>query len=102
MLEVALSQVPSQTLNITLNEQNCVISIYTLATGLYFDLISNNVQIVSTIICRNKSRLINRDYKGFKGDFTFIDNQGELDPEWRGFGSRYSLIYLEPLDLSLS
>ena len=91
---VPLGAVPSQTLSIVLADQDCSISIYTLSTGLYFDLSVSDAPITRTKVCRNLGRLLlDREYLGFVGDFLFYDTQGELDPEYVGLGTRWLLLY---------
>lgn len=91
---VPLAAVPSQTLSIALAGQNCDISVYTLSTGIYFDLTVNELPITRGVICRNLARLLlDRGYKGFVGDFVFVDSQGVDDPEYTGLGTRWLLIY---------
>lgn len=91
---VPLTPVPSQTLSIVLAGQNCNIAVYTLSTGMFFDLEADGVVITRTNICRNLGRmLLDRGYKGFVGDFVFVDTQGADDPQYTGLGSRWLLIY---------
>jgi hypothetical protein len=98
--QVPLTAVASQTLSIVLNGQAAQIAVYTLSTGLYFDLLDDGVPIVTTRIARDKTRLLlNAQYQGFVGDFCFVDTQGSNDPTFDGLGARYQLIYLEAADL---
>lgn len=91
---VPLAPVPSQSLSIVLGGQNCAIKVFTLATGTYLDLEANDVPIRRGVICRNRARLlVGREYRGFRGDLRFIDTQGDADPHYAGFGSRWLLIY---------
>lgn len=91
---VPLTAVPAQTLSIVLAGQNCAISVYTLSTGIYFDLDANGVAICRTVICRNLAQLLlDRGYKGFVGDFVFTDTQGDDDPDYTGLGLRWLLLY---------
>ena len=93
---VPLAPVPSQTLTVVLNGQNCEIQLRTLATGLYFDLTADGRVITTTVVCRNLARLLlDRAYLGFVGDFMFRDTQGADDPEFAGLGTRWVLIYDE-------
>jgi hypothetical protein len=81
-------------LAIVLAGQNCDITVTTLATGLYFSLSAGGEPITLNTICRNLGRLLlDRGYKGFTGDFVFVDTQGVSDPEYTGLGSRWLLIY---------
>lgn len=91
---IPLAAVPSQTLSVTLNGQNCQIELDTLSTGLYFSLTADGVVITRNTICRNVARLLlDRQYLGFVGDFMFRDLQGDTDPEFAGLGTRYVLVY---------
>jgi hypothetical protein len=114
MMNVPLSGVPSQTLQIVLDGQNCQISVYTkngydysdptfqtTASYICFDLTVNGVVITTTQNCLDGARLLlNRQYFGFVGDFMFIDTQGDEDPQYVGLGSRWLLLYLEADDLA--
>lgn len=106
MKVIPLQAVPSQQLSIGLNGQNCSINVYQKTTGLYFDLLRDNVPISTTVRCLNCARLLDdRQYTGFVGDFLFIDVQstagalGGTDPVYTGLGSQYELWYLEAADL---
>lgn len=98
---VPLAAVSSQQFSITLNGQNCTISVYQKTTGVYFDLIVNGAPVSTTVRCLNEARLCeDRQYLGFVGDFIFYDTQGVTDPVYTGLGSRYVLVYLEAADLA--
>lgn len=97
MINVPLEAVESQTLSITLNKQPCQISVRENNVNLYFDLVVNSVSILTGKICRNRQRLLlGLEYRGFKGDFLFLDTQGDEQPAWKGLQSRWYLYYLNP------
>lgn len=109
-LQVPLTPAPSQTLTINLSQQSCLISIRQLGVGtpdavtsgakLYFTLTVAGVVIVTNRICRNVQRILeDAGYRGFAGDFMFIDTQGDSDPVFGGLGGRYELLYLLPSEL---
>jgi hypothetical protein len=101
MLQVPLAAVPSQQFGITLDGQNCTISVYQKTTGLYFDMLFNGAPFTSTVRCLNEARLCeDRQYLGFEGDFLFYDAQGDSDPDYTGLAGRFVLIYLEAADLA--
>jgi hypothetical protein len=88
---VPVQAVPNQTLNVTLDGQQAQIGLRTLGANLYFTL--NGV--VATRVCRDRQRLLlDAKYRGFRGDFIFLDTQGLNDPKWPGLGDRYRLVYL--------
>jgi hypothetical protein len=97
---VPLQPVPSQTLNVQLDNQSCTIDVYQLSTGLFLNLYLGTTLIVGGAICENLNRLVRESYLGFSGDMTFIDNGGSADPIFTGLGSRFSLAYLSPADLA--
>lgn len=91
---IPLEAVPAQTMNIVLAGQNCQLALTTLATGLYFTLTADGVSICINTICRNVAHLLeDRGYLGFVGDFAFVDQQGDADPEYTGLGTRWLLLY---------
>lgn len=101
MLSVPLAAIPSQQFGITLDGQNCTISVYQKSTGVYFDLLFNGKPITSTVRCLNYGQLLkDRQYLGFVGDFIFVDTQGLTDPFYKGLGTRYQLVYLQSSDLA--
>jgi hypothetical protein len=92
---VPLAAVPTQTLSIVLGNQNCEITLQLFGNSLYFSLVADGAPIVATRIARNKIRfLLDAIYKGFAGDFVFVDTQGDTDPQYTGLGTRYLLVYM--------
>ena len=97
---IPISDLPSQTLRVQLNGQNCGISIYQKSTGLFLNLSINNALIIGGVICQNLNRVVRDSYLGFIGDLMFSDTQGKDDPFYTGgLGSRFLLMYVEPSDL---
>lgn len=91
MLIVPLEAVPSQTVNVTLANQQAKITVRTIGTKLYFSLDG----VITNRICRDRVRmLVDAQYRGFVGEFEFRDTQGGNDPVYTGLGSRYFLVYL--------
>ena len=101
MLIVPLTAAPSQTLAITLNGQQCQISVYQTFFGLYMDLVCPTMfdGTLTGVRCENLNRIVRDLYLEFEGDFVFFDTQGEDDPVYNGLGSRFQLAYLAPSDL---
>lgn len=97
---VPLDAAPSQTLGIILDGQNCNITVRTLSTGVYMDLIFSGAVIRTTAIMRDRVLILeDAQYLGFKGDFAIIDTQGLTDPVYTGFGARYQLWFFSAVDL---
>jgi hypothetical protein len=99
MILIPLNPVPSQTLSIQLDSQNCQINIYQEFYGIFCDLYVDNSLIIAGTLCLNLTRLVRSLYLGFSGDLSFIDTQGSTDPYYTGLGSRYQFVYLETTDL---
>jgi hypothetical protein len=96
MIQVPLSAIPSQSLSIRLGGQPCQISLRTNGSSLYFTLLVNNVSIIKYRLCQNRQRLlIDSKYKGFIGDFMFVDQSpADEPPQYSGLNSRWILYYL--------
>lgn len=94
MQQIPLQPVASQITRIVLGGQNCQFSLYQKSEGLLFDLISNDVTIVSAVLALDACPLVCRQYLGFIGNLLFIDTQGSTDPNYTGLGGRYALVYL--------
>lgn len=92
-LRIPLRALPSQELSIVLNNQNCVLTVYTRGSHLYLDLLNDDAPVVNGIICLNQNKLIPFEYMDFKGQLFFIDVQGAEDPTFDGLGTRFFLLY---------
>ena len=99
MQQIPLNATPSQKLNITLGGQYCTIQLRTLSTGLFLDLLVNDLPIVQCVQCVNQSLIVREAYLGFIGDLAFKDTQGDSDPDYTGLDGRFILLYLEASDL---
>lgn len=98
---VPCTDAPSQTVNITLNNQACLINIYAKSINMPFwqpgmivtdpptyqnvnpvfvDLYVNDALIIGGVIARNNKQIVRNSYLGFIGDIAFTDLQGSSDP----------------------
>jgi hypothetical protein len=96
MIQIPLAAVPSQSLSIRLGGQPCQISLRKNGTFLYFSLLVNNAPIVTYRLCCNRQRLLlDARYKGFIGDFMFVDQSpADEPPEFEGLNTRWIFYYL--------
>lgn len=117
-LIIPLSAVPSQTLNVTLNNQSCQINIYAKninvphdptsagiattpptfdnITPIFLDLYVNDEDIITGVLCLNEVLIVRNTYLGFIGDLCMVDTQGAgADPGVSGLGTRWQLVYLQ-------
>ena len=90
---IPLTAVGAQSFTVLLGSQQCAINVYQLSTGLFCDLVANNNDIVSTMLCLNLVGLVRGAYLGFTGQLFFYDTQGISDPDYSGLGDRYQLVY---------
>lgn len=98
MIQVPLSAVPNQSLSIRLNGQSCQIALRQNGTFLYFTLLVNNTPVITYRLCENRQRLlIDAHYRGFLGDFMFVDQStADEAPVYTGLNTRWLLYYLFP------
>ena len=98
MQTVPLQAIPNQSIIIQLNGQNGQLNVYQKSTGLFVDILLNNVVILGGVIARNQCLMLMNTYFGFSGDFMFIDNEGSSNPWYEGLSGRFTLMYLAPSD----
>lgn len=101
MQEIPLQATPSQLTNVVLGGQNCQISIYQKAQGLFVDLNVNGTDLVVGVIARDCVPLMAREYEVFAGNLIFVDTEGSNDPTYDGLGARYGLVYLSEAENAL-
>lgn len=99
MQVIPTSAIPSQVINIVLNNQICQINLYQKFYGIFADLYVNSVLVIGGVLALNLVRIVRDTYLGFSGDLVFTDLQGDQQPYYTGLGTRYILVYLEPSDL---
>jgi hypothetical protein len=99
MLQVPLQAVANQQVQVQLGGQAVSLNIYQTGYALYMDVTSNDVSIVTGVVCEDRNRIVRDLYLGFSGDFIFADQEGTQDPDYTGLASRYVLLWLSPDDL---
>lgn len=101
--QIPLAPVPSQTLGVSLDGQNCTLSVFQRGAEVYMSLAVDGTSVLTTKACRTDIRLLLASrYLGFRGDFVFVDTQGDgAQPDYAGFGTRWALLYLTPADVAL-
>jgi hypothetical protein len=95
--QIPLQPIPNQTVSVVLGTQFCQINIYQKEQGLFMDVNSDNKEIASGVICRDRNFIVRYPYRGFKGDLSFVDLNGKSDPYYLELNSRWVLIYVEPI-----
>lgn len=97
MLEIPLINFPNQELLITLDSQNCTISIYQRDDYTFLDLIVGQEAIVQGAICMPLTPIVQKpaNFKGqlFIWDSTSPDNAQAL-ARYQDLGTRFKLMYV--------
>lgn len=94
MVKIPLNIEPSQSLKVVLAGQNCEIKVYYRFGSMFLDLICNNKSIQTGAKCTNRNAIIIKATNDFKGNLFFVDLLGDNSPNYKGFGARYSLLYV--------
>ena len=94
MQQIPLQALPGQRLQVTLDGQNCTLTLYSRGNRLYADLNADGSAVCHGAICRNGADIVQSPSVFFSGSLHFYDTQGTHDPEYEGLGSRYILLYL--------
>ena len=99
MQQIPLQSISSQQLLVTLDGQQCAISVYVKTQCMFFDLAVNGTQVAYAVQCKNLVSLVPTSYLGFSGWLTLVDTQGSSDPIYTGLGSRWIMLYMDKADL---
>lgn len=101
MQQIILQNAPSQTIRAVLGNQNCQLFLYQKTEGLFVDVAVENNTIVAAALALELVPIVCRTYAGFVGNLIFVDTQGNSDPHYSQFNSRYSLVYLNEAEYDL-
>lgn len=96
VVEIPLSSIPSQFINVRLGEQSCKLTVYQKRTGLFIDIYIGDVLILGGVLCCDRVYIVRDEYLGFIGDLAFADNQGLDDPDYTGLDGRFQLFWIGP------
>ena len=92
---IPLTATPSQRCTVNLAGQLCVVQVdQKYSGGVFLSLTANGKPIITSRMCRDRVGLIRSQYLPFVGNLAFVDTQGDNDPDWSGFGTRYKLAYI--------
>lgn len=111
---IPIQPVPSQVLNVTLNQQACQINLYAKdiyipislpgtipidppayipVTVFFLDLYLNDTLVIGGCLMRNGVGVVQNSYFGFIGEIAIEDTEGDTEPTVAGLGTRYLLTY---------
>lgn len=66
-------------------------------TGLFFSLAIDNSFLIHCVLCEDRNPLILYDYIKFNGNLFFMDIEGNSNPDYRGLGDRFILVYSDEI-----
>ena len=99
---IPLEQIPNQSFNIVLGEQNCIIHLYQRSDYMYIDISANGTSIRQGAICLTNIDLLNYPLLGFSGILFFGDLKGKNGvPNYAELGTRYVLFYATEDELNV-
>lgn len=91
---INLAQVSSQSLRVNLGGQNVQLLVEEKRNfGVFMDIYLEGDPVILGMLCRNRVPIVQLAYLGFQGDLTFYDMMGDDDPTFRGFNSRFFLVW---------
>jgi len=91
---IPIQAVPSQVINVVLNQQQTTLNVYQRGSNMFVDVYSNNVLIIGGVVALNANVIVRNTYLGYLGDFAFYDTYGTgTDPQYAGLGTQYILVY---------
>lgn len=94
---IPVSKNPFQTFRININNQNCTIELMQKRTGLFLSLAVDDTFLIRTVICENINPLVLYKHIKFVGNLFFIDTEGNSDPDFKGLGDRFVLVYTDEI-----
>lgn len=90
---IPLKAVPSQSLMITLNGQQCNIKVYSKSGEVFMDLTVNEVVICTGVLCLNGISILPNYSFNFVGQLYFQNSTSTENPDYTLFGDTWFLQY---------
>lgn len=90
---IPLKAAPSQSVNVILAGQPCIIGLRLIGGRQYLSLSLNGEIICQNVLVVNRSAIIRAKYTGFVGELAAIDTQGDEAPQYTGWGTRWLLAF---------
>ena len=90
---ISLSAVPSQKLQIVLEDQDVELAILQRSDHVYADVTVNGVVLRQGALCIDRVPILQPGTTDFSGNLVFVDLWGTSDPQWQEYGRRFVLLY---------
>lgn len=91
---IPLARTANQSFTVLINGVQVDISLHTrFNEELYISISIDGEDVINNRICRDRTKLINRNIEALNGDFVFIDTKNKLDPHWKELNNRFILVW---------
>ncbi|MDR3389082.1 MAG: hypothetical protein P4L92_18735 [Rudaea sp.] len=97
-VNIPVSSAANTAFSCILDGQSAQIKLETTDYGLYATVNYNGVEIATSRLCLDRTDINSARYLGMPQALFFADLQGQTDPVYTGFGTRYVLCYGDPQD----
>jgi hypothetical protein len=95
---IPVQPVANQSFSCILDGQSAQIDLETTDYGLYATVAYSGVAVATSRLCLDRTDINSARYLGMPQALFFADLQGQTDPVYVGFGTRYVLCYGNPQD----
>lgn len=93
---IPLQQTANQSFSAILDNQSAQFVLETTDYGLFATVSYNGVTVATSRLCLDRTDINSSRYLGMPQALFFADLQGQSDPVYTGFGTRYILCYGDP------
>ena len=90
---IPLSPIPSQHLQVVLDDQDCDITLLTRGTHMFLDLTVNGIVVQQGALVLDFVSVIQIPTANFTGTLAMVDTLGSSAPSFDGLGDRWQLCY---------
>ncbi|MNC43342.1 hypothetical protein D3C75_921980 [compost metagenome] len=99
VIEIPLSPLPGQRLQIVLDDQNVTLTVRQKGPRMYIDLDVSGTPVMTGAICSDRTNVKQYKTMPFRGGLFFVDTEGRDAPQFEGLGTRWVLMYLSEDEL---
>lgn len=93
---VPVPAIPNPSFSAVLDGQLAQIALETTDYGLFATVVYNGVTVATGRLCLDRTDINSARYLGMPQALFFADLQGNSDPVYTGFSTRYLLVYGDP------
>ena len=93
---IPVPAIPNPSFSAVLDGQLARIALTTTDYGLFATIVYNGVTVATGRLCLDRTDINAARYLGMPQALFFADLQGDSDPVYTGFSTRYVLVYGDP------